>query len=207
MADVDFGAAVGGALEAGAVLVALAGRIGRIEYLADRVADEVLRDLRAVFRPVCFHHAGGRRFGFDGETGIIPKLLELRPQLFRRLLDDQPALVAVALDLDSGVAGHADRITAGGRHRGDVPGLLLARGGGDAAPVRHGVAVVFLQLGQVRRHVQRRRLLGRAVVQSVGLHHRAQHTAATKADHERGKDEAAGGGRGNCLANSHVVTG
>ncbi|CAB4392233.1 unnamed protein product [Rhizophagus irregularis] len=209
MADPHFRRAVRQALEARAELVALAGRIGRVEHAANGAADKVLRDLGAVFVPRRFHDAGGRRILGDLEAVVFPELLDLWPELLRRLLDDQPFLVARTFHAHGIGRDRADGFTGDSTlGRGDLGAALVHAGrGGDAAAVRHGVAAVFFQLGQVGRHVQRRNALRCFVIDFVRPE--AQHAAAAQAESQGGEQQGAcGGGRRNQggLANSHVVS-
>nr|GEU28413.1 hypothetical protein [Tanacetum cinerariifolium] len=197
MADVDFAGAVGAAFDAGAELVALARRIDRIEDLADRVTNEILRDLGAVLGPVGFHDAGGRQFLRQFKTGIFPELGQLRPQLLGRLLDHQPALVAVALDLDvvdrRGHHGAHGRLArhhgSAGAGRSRTRSVVAGSGGHAIARIGLGVAAVFLQLGQIGRHVQRGRFLGALVVDFIVADNRVDHAATAKVNpSESGRD-------------------
>ena len=100
MTDENIGRAVRIALKPRSELVALTGRIKRVEHLADRLADNILRQFGTVFRPVRFHDPGIRRIDIDQKTVVLPEIPDLRPQHFRRTVHDQPALIAIPFDTD-----------------------------------------------------------------------------------------------------------
>ncbi|CAN6484224.1 unnamed protein product [Victoria cruziana] len=181
VADEDVAAAVLGALDTQPVHITLAAGVQAVEHAAQRAADEVLRQLVAVFHPVGFHRADGGLVLDQRHVALLPELAQLRPHLLDRRRGVQPAHVAVALQLDAagilqghGAGAGAQRSDAGRRRcrggcRGAVGrGLLQGRGADDAA--LHLAAVVGGQLGQVRRHVQALGLArAAAVVHLVGV--------------------------------------
>src|SRR5690606_8355172 len=91
VADVDLGA-LGAALDPGGELVALAGGIQRIEGPPERAANEVERNLGAVFGPVGFDDAGFRRLRLDEESGLLPEFAQHLPDLLGRQVRDQPTV-------------------------------------------------------------------------------------------------------------------
>ncbi len=152
MGDVDL-AALRGAFDACAELIALASVVQGVQDAAQQLAHASLRQLGAVFRPVGFHQAGAGLFQWQFKARFQPEGLDLFPDLLRGQGHAQPAVLATAFQLDQagllrghgggvdGVAGIAlRRCHAAGRHRG---GLAL-------------LAVTGLpgQLVQVRRDVQ-----------------------------------------------------
>ena len=74
--------AVGWAVAKGtrAELVPLPRGVHGVEHLADGVADDVLRQLRAVLGPVGLHHAQLRLVERQREAALLPERLQLRPQ-------------------------------------------------------------------------------------------------------------------------------
>ncbi|ABA50388.1 hypothetical protein BURPS1710b_2698 [Burkholderia pseudomallei 1710b] len=163
--------------------IARARRIGEIDHTADRAAKPVVGNVRAVLRPVGRHDARRRRVRLQCEAVVLPELLQLRPELLgRAAVDDEPAAVAVALDV------HPERIlrarlpfrrVARGRHR--------ARRRGTEARIgrRRDVRRAERHRRQILRHLQRRRRAGGLVVDPVGREIVVQRVAAG----ERGQRE------------------
>mmetsp|Transcript_21382 Transcript_21382/g.82851 ORF Transcript_21382/g.82851 Transcript_21382/m.82851 type:complete len:224 (-) Transcript_21382:841-1512(-) len=178
MADEDVGA-VRAALDAGAVHVALTGRVQAVEDLAERRADQVLGQLGAVLAPVGFHHADFRLLLDDFQAALLPEAAQLRPELLGRGRRVQPAVGAAALQahVTGRIGSHTARHQALGVGRaGGLDGRQL--GGRDRTPLNLG-AVVAGQLAQVRRHLQALGLLGRrAVVDLVAREHAVDGAAA-----------------------------
>jgi hypothetical protein len=108
MADVDVDAGRR-ALDAGAELVELAGRVGVLEQLADRAADEVVRQLGAVLGPLGLDHAGFRAILRELEAVVLPEGAHLREDLLGRQRGAEPAVVAEALDLEVADGRRRDR--------------------------------------------------------------------------------------------------
>ena len=90
--DVDVGRAVVIALHAGAVLILLARGVCKVDHLADRAADDVLRKLRFIFGPFSFHVARLRVLLANHETDGGPEVLHHSPELFGRGIDAQPPI-------------------------------------------------------------------------------------------------------------------
>ena len=167
MADVNFGAAIGQALQAGAELVALAGGVERIEHLAQRRANEILRNLGPVLGPVGLHDADVDLVLRQREAVFQPEIAHRIPELFYRALHHQPALIAIALDAH--VAHAVGCCLAVGRL--DCLARFQCVGRHHAAG--HGIACVARELLEVGRHFQRLALGGAFVVDLVALQHRA----------------------------------
>ncbi|MPN05498.1 hypothetical protein SDC9_152749 [bioreactor metagenome] len=163
MADEDVGAAVLVALKARAEAVTLAGGVQAVEQFADGRADDVLRDLGAVFGPVGLQDAEFGVVGGEDKAAFQPEVAHRIPQLVGGAVDHQPALVAIALDA---------HVADGGGCCVRAAGLLCLAcliGDGRGGAARHGVARVARELGQVGRHFQCRALLGTLVVDLVAL--------------------------------------
>ena len=151
MADINIGRSVCIAFKTRPELVAFAGRIKRIEHLAQCFADKVLRQFRPVFSPVRFHNTRIGRIDIDQETVVLPEIPDLRPEHFRRTVDDQPPLAAMLFDANIGrfIGSHHTAGRADG-HIGPCFLLLLV-----ITRRRHhsrfgnGITVVSLQLGQI----------------------------------------------------------
>src|SRR6185503_14144739 len=167
VADVHLGAlAVGDAIQPGAELVALGGGVDLVEERAEQIANAALRDVGAVLRPVGFHHARLGHLELHQEAVLLPEILDHRPELLRRIVDDQPALGAGALDA---------QLVELRQHRGRprialVAPLRLVAREGRAAPAGLGndVAVVARRRGEIGRHFERRQRDGRLVVDLAG---------------------------------------
>src|ERR1019366_5004582 len=155
------------ALDAGTKFVELAGRVDVVEDFADRPADDVVRKLGAVFRPVGLEHAGLGAIFDELESVVLPECPYIGIDVFGRLARAQPALVAETLEVKG-----ADRLRrshrgcAGGRGRPRRRGL---KGRGADAAAWLLVARFARELGQVRRHLEagRARRAPRAIVDLV----------------------------------------
>ena len=79
MADINFGRAVSISFQTGSEFIAFTGGIERIKYLAQRPADEILRDLGTILCPVRFHNPCIGRIHINQETIILPEFLDFRP--------------------------------------------------------------------------------------------------------------------------------
>ena len=93
--DIDIGRIVVVALQANAVLILLTRGVCKVNNLADRAANNVLRKLGAVLRPFRFHIARLRILLANDETDGRPEVLHDRPEFFRRRVDAQPAILTV----------------------------------------------------------------------------------------------------------------
>jgi len=162
MADVNFGRTVGRALQTGAKLVELAGRINRVDELAQRAANNVLRQLGTVLGPIGFQDAEVALVERQQETVFQPEIANRLPQLLSRPPDHDPALRAGAFHPD--IAKRAD----GGRDARRIARACLITVGRDRAAGR-AVAAVTRQLRQVGRHFQAGRLAGALVVDFVAF--------------------------------------
>ena len=98
--DIDAGLAIGFALKAGAEFVALAGGVERVKHLAQRLADDVLWQLGAVFGPVCFQNTDLAVFHHVDEAIFQPEVACGLPQFVCSTIDHQPVFGAIALDAD-----------------------------------------------------------------------------------------------------------
>ena len=166
LADVDLGhAAVGdedvaagrGALDARRELVELAGRVRRIEHPADGRADEILRQLGAVLRPVGLEDAGLGAVLDEVEAVVLPERAHLRIDRLRRERRAEPALVAEPLDPERAhFLRRDDRRRDRRRRRCRCRRRGLERRCADGA-VRLLVTRFARELGQVGRHFERRR--------------------------------------------------
>src|SRR6185369_4690739 len=199
--DVDLGhpavgdedvAAGRGALDSRGELVEFAGRVRRVDELADRVADEVVRQLGAVLGPVGFDDAGLRTVLHEIEAVVLPERPHLRIDLLGRELGAQPAVVAEALDLE--VADRLrrddlDRRRCRGRSRRGR--LCLERRRADRAVRRLLVARLLGELRQVGRDLEPggacRRV--RAIVDLVAGEEVLHRRAAGKRGEARGDGE------------------
>src|SRR5690348_4674032 len=195
VADVDLGAlAVGGALEAGAELVALPGRVELVERPTDHVAQRAVGELRPALGPIRLHHADLRLLGLHQEAVLLPEILDHRPELLRRLVDHQPALAAGALDMH--VVGGRRQDAA--RGRGGLRFLALGLVAGKrrrararaAGVVRHHVAAIALRRAEVGRHLERRQRRGRLVFGLVLAFEPVGDPAATEQENARANQPA-----------------
>ena len=166
---------VGGALDAGAELVELAGRVRDVEHLADRAADDVVRQLGAVLGPVGLDDAGFRAVLGEVEAVVLPEGAHLREDLLGRQGRAEPAVVAEPLDLEAADRRRRDRRRAVSRPRaacapagpragagasGTVDALTTPLGAGSGCPWPAGSGRAALRGRLVRR-------AGRAVVDLV----------------------------------------
>ena len=148
MADENFGTAVGRTLQARAELVALAGGVKAFQYAAQGVADEILRQLGAVFSEVGFQNAQVGLFDGQLKTAFFPEITHRFPDLVGRTVDDQPALVASAFYAYITHAGSC------GGHLAGLAGPVSRVVAGGHSHARHGVAVVARELAQVWRNIE-----------------------------------------------------
>jgi hypothetical protein len=159
--------AVGRALQAGAELVALGGRVDAVGEAAEQAADAVLRQVGAVLGPVGLHHPDLGRLLLDQEPALQPELAHHRPHLVGRLLHHQPALGAEALEahvLDL-------RQHAGGAWTSLLLALLLVARERRRFLIGQHEAAVALRRGEVGRNLERRKL-GRGLVVDAAVEHR-----------------------------------
>ena len=172
MADVDLHrAGVLAFLQPGAELVALGRGEHAVEHLAQGGADEVLRNLCAIFGPVGFHDADFRAVDIEDEAQFEPEILDLWPQLFRHSRDHQPALAAGTLDAH-GIGG-GEHISSSARCAGLATAVCVVSGVGchpTWRDVRDGEAIVACGRSEIRRDLERlRHLLCALVVDALGL--------------------------------------
>src|SRR4051812_153021 len=184
--DVHLGRlAVRGAIEPGAVLVALRSRIEGIERLAEEATHAALRQAGAAFRPFGLHDAELRQLELDEEAVLLPELAHQRPELLRRLVYHQPALRAGALDAH--VLGlRQQRRGRRRRPRLRVATLRLVIGERRRrlAGFRDDVAVVARGRCQIGRHLERRQRRG-GLVLDLAFHPFVDARAATEQEHAR----------------------
>ena len=149
---------LGAALDPGAELVALVGRVQDVGETPERAPERVGRQVGAVLRPVGLHDTQRRLLDREHEPGVAPELAGHVPRLLGRGLDDQPALVAGAHD--PRVRDRREQIRVAGACR------ALLRG--DTARGRDRVTVVVARRREVRRELQRRSGRRRLVVDALG---------------------------------------
>ena len=179
--DIDAGLAIGFALQAGAEFVALAGGIERIEHLAQAFADDVLRQLGAVFGPVGLENAQLTVFHRVDEAVFQPEVASGLPELVGCTINHEPMLGTVALDAD--VANLVGRGVVVGRLGGLGIGL---HGSSGYHATRDGIARVLRQLRQIRRDFKRGSLiLARALVVDLGLLERGRAGRQAQRDAEQ----------------------
>lgn len=82
------------ALDAATVLIAFARGVGEVEHLADRAADDVLRELGLVFGPFGLKVAGLGVLTTNREADARPEVCDDGPERLGVGVDAKPALVA-----------------------------------------------------------------------------------------------------------------
>ena len=70
-----------------------------VDDLAERLANQILRNLGAILGPVGLHDAGSAFSETTMKPHLLPELLHHRPHFVGRRLDHQPALAAATLDM------------------------------------------------------------------------------------------------------------
>ena len=80
MADVHLCATISPPLKPRAEFVTLTGRVQRINYLANGVSNEVLRNFGAILGPASFHHPGLRVIDCYQKPILLPEIFNLGPQ-------------------------------------------------------------------------------------------------------------------------------
>src|SRR5690606_19531927 len=118
MGEIDLGGPARRALKAGAVAIPLPGGIAAAERAAQQAPEAGRLDPLAPLRPLGLHDPGLRRI--DGEIEALrrPEVLQHRPDLLDRLVDDDPADVAVAHDPGALTLRHHLVAARGGVARG-----------------------------------------------------------------------------------------
>ena len=140
--------------QTGAEFIPLRRRIERIEHLAQHVANKILVDLGAVFRPVGFHHPRFGSLDIDDKADFPPEILDLIPEFIRRLGNDQPALTPRTFDADFfHIRQHLARLCHGALTR-------ILRKSRRAAPVfGNDVTIIARRRSQIRRNFKGRHLV------------------------------------------------
>ena len=187
--DVDVGRAVVIALHAGAVLILFARGICKVDHLADRAADDVLRELGFIFGPFGFHVARLRVLLANHETDGGPEVLHHRPELFGRGIDAQPPVSSFLHHLRAD--GERNNLGSGRRVRiRRLTGLLsLCVRAHHARTRRNLKAVVILNRRQIGRNFEIRTRVGGLVLNLVVIEVNAEEGAARK----RGNRRSSGG--------------
>ena len=188
MRDVDVGRRIVVALHADAVLILLTRRIGEVKHLADRAANDVLREFRFVFSPFRFHVARLGILRLHDEADGGPEVLNHGPEFFRLGIDAQPAVRAFLHHLDGHSGGHD--FAANGCVALSGRSLLTRRfgvGAHDGRARRNGESVV----------VADRREIGRDFQIGAGVRRFVLHLLVGEVDAENGAagDRGRGGGK------------
>ena len=196
MREEDVRVAVLGAFQTHAVLIAFARRIDEVEHLADRAADEVLRETGLVFGPVRFHEARAGVLLANRQTDGGPEVLHDDPEIFGGSVHAKPALLTVAHHLGDDRRGDDLR---SGRGAVGVARLLLRAARGFAAGRHDGGTGRNVKTPVIadRRHVGRNFQIGarrRAFVLNTLLIEDVVHaengTAAEREEHRGERREA-----------------
>src|SRR5690606_21196801 len=99
MADVDLAAGVANPLQTHAEALTLAAIKHLVDDRAQGGTNPAFRNLGPVLGPVGFDQTRARVLGSDRETLFMPELEQVRVDVFGGTIHNQPAQIAVALDL------------------------------------------------------------------------------------------------------------
>ena len=172
------------ALDAATVLIAFARGVGEVEHLADRAADDVLRELGLVFGPFGLKVTGLGVLTTNREADARPEVCDDGPERLGVGVDAKPALVAVAHELGNDRALHDGAALLSG-FACDLSPCHLGVGTDDARTGRHLEAVFIGDRRKIRRHFEIGTRIGGFVLDLVVRKVDAESRAAAKDQQSR----------------------